>query len=250
LAAEIEEARPYLPLAREIHDEVERALEDGAAGADVLVDAVEAVPDRERRAVALAVFRQLPAEQQWMILERAFTDGELRDALAGERARVVERHARRARLAELTGPHGDALDTSALEDGDRLELGLFRERHVHDAIPLGSRSTACARRLVLSSIGADGALRVIEDVFNPSGGYYVTEEYDVDTWSDERLPANAIVRIGAISADVDGSSFSAVLHLGARVDVKSGGDPAAVGRLHLGYAMVGDVDVFAKGEVG
>ena len=136
-----------------------------------------------------------------------------------------------------------------LNDGDRLVLGLFRERDVHDAIPLGSRSTACARRLVLSSM-ADGALRVIEDVFNPAGGYYVTEEYDVDTWSDERLPANAIVRIGAISADVDGSSFSPVLHLGARVDVKSGGDPAAVGRLHLGYAMVGDVDVFAKGEVG
>ena len=247
LAAEIEEARPYLPLAREIHDEVHRALENGAADADTLADAVEAVPERERRAVALAVFHQLPAEQQWEILERAFAGDELRAALAGERALLLERHERRTRLAELAGPNGGALDTSALRDGARLVLGLFRERDVRDAIPLGPKSTACARRLVLQLAGTDGALRVIEDVFNPSGGYYVTEEYDVDNWSAERLPAHAIVRVGAITAEGGRSSFSPVLHLGARVDVECGGTPAA-GRLHLGYAMVEDVDVFAKGE--
>src|SRR4051812_27953731 len=153
LEAEIEDARPYLALAREIHDEVHRAIEDDATDADALVDAMDAVPERERRAVALAVFRQLPAEQQWAILERVFDDVELRDAVAGERAELIERHERRVRLSALTGPHGEALDTSALLDGERVVLGLFRERDVRDAIPLGPQSTACARRLVLLRAG-------------------------------------------------------------------------------------------------
>ena len=249
LEAELGEARPYLDLAREIHAEIERIARDPGADTDALVDAVGAIPARERRAVALTVFQQLPQERQWEILERVVPDTELRDALETVRRDLVERHQHRSLYITLVidARAANALDTRGVPDGVPLALGLFRERDVRNAIDLGQRSTACARRLVLVPAGPRGALRVIEDVFNPAGGYFVTEEYDVDTWSADRLPAHAIVRVGAITTSAEGASFAPTLHLGARVDVERDGRPVE-GRLHLGYVMVGDVDVFAKGD--
>jgi hypothetical protein len=244
LEAEIDELRPYLELAREIRAEVDRVAADPSA--DALADAIDAVPVRERRAVALAVFRQLPLDAQWAVLERAFQDdGELRELLAGERDRAAERLSRDARRSALVS--GSSFDTRAVLPGEQLTLGLFRERDVRDAVALGHRSTTCARRLVLASAAAEGLLRVIEDVFNPSGGYFVTDDYDRDTWAAiDRLPPHAIVRVGAITSSPDGSSFDPVLHLGARLDVERDGT-AVEGRLHVGFVMVGDVDVFAEG---
>src|SRR4051794_13911479 len=85
LEAEIERARPYLALAHEIRAEVDRVAEQADGNIDVLVDAIDAIPTRERHAVALAVFRQLPADRRWDVLERVFGDDELMAALAVER---------------------------------------------------------------------------------------------------------------------------------------------------------------------
>ena len=232
----MDDMRPYLDLAREIRAEVDRVADDPSAAA--LVEAVDAIPTRERRAVALAAFRQLPRERQWEILERVFSDDDLRDALDGERAALLRRAKARTNAA---------FDTRAIVPGEQLALGLYRERDVRDAVAVGHRSTTCARRLVLASAGDDGLLRVIEDVFNPSGGYFVTDEYDRDTWAAaDRLPPHAIVRVGSLTTSPDGGSFEPVVHLGARLDVERDGTPVA-GRLHLGYVMVEDVDVFAEG---
>lgn len=238
LEAEIERARPYLALAHEIRAEVDRVAEQADGNIDVLVDAIDAIPTRERHAVALAVFRQLPADRRWDVLERVFGDGELMAALAVERAALV-------RIAQARATN--ALDTRDVPVGEQVTLGLFRERDVRDAIALGQRSGTCARRLVCSATGNDGALRVIEDVFNPSGGYFVTEDYDLDTWSSaDRLPPHAIVRAGSITMSAAGATFAPVLHIGGRVDFDRDG-AAVEGRLHLGYVMVGDDDVFAEG---
>jgi hypothetical protein len=70
LEAEIQDARPFVPLAREIHEEVARAAAGGST-AESLVDAIEAVPRRERRLIALAVLDRLPSDRQWAIIERA-----------------------------------------------------------------------------------------------------------------------------------------------------------------------------------
>src|SRR5436190_5263828 len=69
LEAEIEEARPYLALAREINAEVQRVGAEGAGG-DTLVDAIEAIPVRARAGIVRAVFDQLAPERQWAVLER------------------------------------------------------------------------------------------------------------------------------------------------------------------------------------
>jgi len=236
LEAEIEDVRPYLALAREIQAEVRRIADDGA-DTGTLAAAVEAIPERERRDVALAVFRRLDLERQWEILEKVFDDAEHRAVLERERTAILVRSQWRS---------AQAFDTRDLDADATLTLGLFREADVRAAIALGHRSTACARRLVLVRAGDGGELRVIEDVFNPAGGYFVTDEYDHDTWDRDRLPSHAIVRAGSITATPAGSSFTPVLHIGGRADFERDGH-VSEGRLHLGYVMVGGVDVFAKG---
>jgi hypothetical protein len=236
LEAELEDVRPYLALAREIHAEVQRIARDGA-DTETLAAAVDAIPAQERLDAAREVFRRLDVERQWEILEKVFDDDELRSALESERKAILVRsHWRSAQ----------AFDTRDLDDDATLTLGLFREADVRAAIAQGHRSTTCARRLVLVRGGDGGALRVIEDVFNPAGGYFVTDEYDHDTWDRDRLPAHAIVRAGSITATSAGASFTPVLHIGGRVDFERDGR-ADEGRLHLGYVMVGGDDVFAKG---
>lgn len=236
LEAELEDARPYLALAREIQAEVRRIADDGA-DTETLAAAVACIPERERRDVALAVFRRLDVERQWEILDKVFDDDQLREVLERERTAIVVRSQWRS---------AQAFDTRYLDADATLTLGLFRESDVRAAMTLGHRSSTCARRLVLVRAGDGGELRVIEDVFNPAGGYFVTDEYDHDTWDRDRLSPHAIVRAGSITATPAGSSFTPVLHIGGRADFELDRQ-VHEGRLHLGYVMVGDVDVFAKG---
>ncbi|MGI9029755.1 MAG: hypothetical protein ACR2HP_07185 [Ilumatobacteraceae bacterium] len=135
------------------------------------------------------------------------------------------------------------VDTRLLPDGEHLTLGLFREEDVRLALPRGRSSSTCARRLVLRATADPGVLQVLEDVFNPAGGLFVTPDYDQRTWRDERLPPHSLARLGSVR----GRDFEPVIHPGGRVDVQDVQPVAGTlrpGRLHAGYATVGDDELF------
>jgi hypothetical protein len=250
LEAELEEARPFLDLAREIGEAVRRAAADGAAGPETLVEAIDAIPRRERDRLALAVFDRLPADAQWSILERVYGDEAIRDLLEAEHERCRARALRSAATRQLVNRARaeSRFDTREAPAGATVTLGLFREPDVRVATGRGRRSTACARRVVLRAIDPGGRFMVIEDVFNPDGGYFVTAQYDEDTWRiNDRLPAHAVTRVGSIVEAGAGPSFEPVLYLGGRVDLERDGR-TIVGRLHLGYMMIGEEDVFSEEE--
>ena len=130
-----------------------------------------------------------------------------------------------------------------MPEGEEVVIGLFREADVRSATTRGRLSDTCARTLVLRG-DAPPRLRVIEDVFNPRGGLFVTREYDEATWQGDRFPAHATVMVGAATEGPDGPSFDPVLYLGGRADFRT--DAGIVrGHLHVGFVMLGDIDVFA-----
>jgi hypothetical protein len=93
---------------------------------------------------------------------------------------------------------------------------------------------------VLRATDDPGVFGVVEDVFNPRGGYFVTAQYDEQTWrTNDRFEGHTVVRAGAINA----TGFEPVLYPGGRVDFETDGH-AREGRLHLGFAMLGDYDLF------
>ena len=245
LREELEESRPYLGLAREIHDEVQRIAADPATGVELLGEAFDRWPREARLRAAERAFDELPAERRWEILAELFDDAELRAALASERDHQLldtRRTLVRSALAHAVRER-KALDTRDVPADEELTVGLFREVDVRAALAQGSASTACARRLVLRGTGDDGTLRVIEDVFNPARGLFVTADYDERVWSDERLTPHSLIRIGSL----DGSTFVPVVYPGGRVDVEAPGTGTPRrGRLHAGYATVGDVPLFME----
>jgi hypothetical protein len=247
--AEIEAARPYLELAREIQAEVARIAADPSAGSELLVELIDNAPREERMKLARRIFSELPAERQWAVIEHVYGDEEIREYLGAERsAHLARARAAAARLELVERARAEGrLDTRDVPAGEQLTLGLFREREARAAVSRGHSSSTCARRLVLRAVG-DGTFQVIEDVFNPDGGYFVTAEYSEDTWrTADRLPGHVVVRIGSIveRGTATGPTFEPVLYPGGRVDFELG-DQAAKGRLHLGFGMLGDVGIFAN----
>ena len=224
-------------------DDVDRYLADDADDLDSLAQAIGSIPERERAAIARSVFERLPSEQQWSVLDRAFSDEEMRRYLAEEHA---ERLAALRRSSETLGfaraaAESGRLDVTDLPPGMTLTIGLFRPVDVGAALERGASSAVCARRVELRASDDPGRLRVIDDQFNPGRALFVTAEYDDAVWRSERLASHSTVRVGS-SSDGDGT-FEPVLYLGARVDTEVGGELRR-GRLHLGYALVGDRDVF------
>ena len=145
---------------------------------------------------------------------------------------------RRAALVEdVVARH--VLDTRLIPAGEQLSLGLFRESDVRVALRSGPQSTNCARRLVLQATGDQGSLHVVADVFNPFNGLFVTPDYDERTWRAERVEPHADVRIGATT---DGR-FEPLVYPGGRLDVELAG-AVRPGRLHVGWACVGDHNLF------
>ena len=247
LAAEIEEARPYLGLAREISAEVSRIAADPSGHCDLLVELIEEMPHNERMKLAQRIFDELPSDRQWAIIDQVYGDREIETYLHAQRSTFVAE----ARAGERWRVVGHArsdqrLDTRDVPAGKLLTLGLFLERDARAAVARGHTSSTCARRLVLRARG-DGTFQVIEDVFNPGGGYIVTAEYSQETWrSSERLPSHTIVRVGSTIEGATGAEvlFEPIVYPGGRIDLEVAGQPTR-GRLHLGFAMLGDLGIFA-----
>ena len=245
--SEVDDAAPLLELAREIQAEVARIAADPSAHGELLVELMDRIPQDERMELARAIFDRLPPERQWAIIEDVYGDEEISDYLEVERSvRLAEASrggerldlARRARVERR-------LDTRDVARNEVLTLGLFREPEARAAVSRGHASSTCARRLGLTCTGG-GTFQVIEDVFNPSGGYFVTAEYSEETWrTEDRLPGHAVVRIGSIVEGEGGPSFDPVVYPGGRVDFETGGRPVR-GRLHLGFAMLSDIDIFVR----
>jgi hypothetical protein len=220
-------------------------LADDGGDIAAISELIEGYPAAERQRVVRELFAHLPADAQWSVLERVFGDQEIARYLAAERAERVARLARSeaAREAAHVARAERRLDLATLSPGVDVSVGLFRERDVRAALARGQAATTCARRLVLRSTDGGGLL-VLEDVFNPRGGYFVTREYDDSTWRDERLPPHGIVRIGSAGQASD-DGFAPVLYPGGRADVEVGGE-VREGRLHVGYVLLDEVDVFTS----
>lgn len=236
-----DDLEPYLALAREIRRDVERIVADDEAAIASVAEVIDRYPEAERERVVRAVFDRLEPADQWEILARAFDDDELRRFLADEHAAATERAQRegaRHALLERCRAAGE-IDVRWLPAGTTVALGLFREQDVAAAVRRGGASTTTARRLVLRSAG-DGWARVVEDVFDPDRGYFLTTDYDHAAWQAERLESHARVQVGSL---LEGGRFEPVLVPGARLDVVTDAAPMR-GRLHLGFAMLADDDVF------
>ncbi|HEX7132920.1 MAG TPA: hypothetical protein VF228_10105 [Iamia sp.] len=242
---ELEGLRPYLELAREIRAEVERVATGAPDAAADLGAAFEAVPRRERERVARAVFARLEPDEQWAVLAQVFDDDEIRTYLdEAHQARLDELERRRtdldqARVARAAG----RIELDALPPGVELTLGLFRLADVPAALPRGRRSTVCARQIVVRTTTA-GVVHVLQDVFNPQRGFFVTPDYDEAVWATERLASHDRVRLGSSPSGVPDDAIEPALYPGGRVDVEVDGT-LRPGRLHLGFALIGGEDVFA-----
>lgn len=243
--AELEAARPFLELARQIRERVDAAAGDDTVDAASLVEAIEAVPRDERQRIARATFDRLGPEEQWVVLERAFGDDEIRTYLAIEHDARLD-HVRRAAVTHalvLTSRETRALDLTALPSEAELTLGLFLARDARAAVAHGRTSSTCARQLVLRATDEPGLLHVVEDRFNPRHGLFVTPDYDEAIWARTRLDDHARARIGSRIDGPDGP-LEPTLYPAGRVDVDHG-DDVSEGPLHLGFAVMGDEDVFA-----
>lgn len=242
--AELEAVRPYLDLAREIRVQVDRASADDGADAAALVAAVEAVPTRERQRIGRATFDRLSPEAQWAVLERVYGDDEIREYLAAEHAARVDQVRRTAdrHAVALAARAAARLDLDALPEAEELTLGLYVPDSVRSAIARGRAATGCARQLVLRTTAEPGVLRVVQDLYDPHHGFFVTAEYDKATWATERVDSHSRVRVGSL--DQHDGVLEPALYPGGRVDVERAGR-VLEGRLHLGFAVLGDEDLFA-----
>lgn len=239
-----DDLEPYLALAREIRREVDRVVADDDATLATVAELIDRYPDVERGRIARAVFDRLDPLDQWAVLADLFDDDELRRHLASEHAARAEAAARATARHELVRRCRAAgeIDVRWLPPGTLLTLGLFREPEVAAAVRKGSGSTSTARRLVLR-VDQDGWARVVEDVFDPDRGYFVTGDYDQAAWQRERLASHARVQVGSLlGGDAEGDGFEPVVVPGARVDVRTEGGQIP-GRLHLGFAMLAEDDV-------
>lgn len=234
-------------LAREIQAEVAQVGAE-VGGGDALVEALDAVPRRELAKIARQVFDRLPVDRQWAVIDKVFDDDEMRSALADVRQERLDRLERRRFARSLVGKATQVarVDLRHLGAGSPVTVGLCTERDAGDAVARGHLYASCARRIDARH-EADGLLRVIRDLFNPLGGYFVTRSYDEAAWNAERLPAHALIRIGSVTQTPRRPAFEPVLYAGGRADFEVDGR-LVVGRLHVGYLMVEDVDLFIEGN--
>ena len=242
----LEATRALVELAREIQAGVAQVGAE-VGGGDALVEALNAVPRRELAKIARQVFDRLPLDRQWAVIERVFDDDEMRSALVDVRQdRLARLERRRFARALVEGAQVARVDLRRLAAASPVTVGLCTERDAGDAVARGHLYASCARRIDARH-ETDGLLRVVRDLFNPLGGYFVTRSYDEATWSDERLAAHTLVRIGSVTRSPGRPAFEPVLYAGGRADFEIDGRLVA-GRLHVGYLTVEDVDLFVEGD--
>lgn len=240
---ELESLRPYLGLAREIRDAVERFVQDDAATADSLGAALGSIPEREMAQVADSVFAQLSPSEQWAVLGSAIGDDRLQALVAqAHDARIADLRRRAAAQAIVDTARADGeLDLRRIAPGTEVTLRLFRPEDVAAVLGRGSHSDVCARELLLVATSVPGRFRVLADRFNPRRGLFVTAAYDEAVWATERLHGHTEARIGSLGAD---GSVHPVVRPGTRLDIEVD-DEVREGRLHVGALVVEDRDVFA-----
>jgi hypothetical protein len=244
-ADELAALRPFLGLAREIKAEVDRLVADDGVTARELEAGLDALPAEARARVTREAFARLAPDQQWNVILAAFGDDEVKAHLAAEHEahraeaarNVVAKEVARAARATLR------LDTSALPAGHDLVVGLFRPVDVHAGLTRGIVSEVCARQLVLRTTDEPGRFQVLDDLFNPRHGFFVSGAYDQTTWKRERLLGHQRVELGSMVDDAGTSRFELALYPGGRVDARVDGD-VRLGTLLLGFATFGDEDVF------
>lgn len=232
-------------LAQRIRDEVDRFVGDEGALADGLDRVIDHLRLEERSRVVLAAFDGLGPDERVRLLRDVLGDAAVGELLAGE---LQHRYARRrsddaARDQIRRAVHGESIDLTALDEGTRLDLGLYRIDDVDHGVARGSGSEVCARRVELRATRDPGVLRVVRDTYNPRGGLAVTPAYDRSVWESERLDAHLAVEPGSLEAGHVEDGFTGSLHRRARVDVRIGGR-VRIGRLHLGDATVGGLDAW------
>jgi hypothetical protein len=247
---------PVLGLAREIRRHAEHLVEDDLADPEAFARAIAALPVRERERLLMETFGRLSPDTQWAIIEHAFGDDEIRTYLQAERDRRLSSLARDAALSDVVVAARSAgrLRTESAPEGAELTVGLFRESQVRAALARGRHAANCARRIVARHEGG-GVFRVLDDVFNPYSGYFVTAEYDHRNWEHERLEPHVLVTFGSAlssaSSTVDGgvgsssTSFAPEIYRGGRFDVQVEGT-VRPGTLHVGFLLLGDLDVFGE----
>lgn len=242
-ADELESLRPFLGLAREIRDAVERFVEDDDATADALGAALGSIPERELADVASSVFAQLSPAEQWAVLGRAVGDDRLQSLVAlAHDARLAELRRRAAAQAIASAARADGeLDVGRISEGAEVTVRLFRAEDVASVLGRGRLSDVCARELLLVATATPGRFRVLADRFNPRRGLFVTAAYDGSVWESERLHGHTEVRIGSLGPD---GVVHGVVRPGTRLDVEVDGH-AVEGRLHVGALLIDDEDVFA-----
>ena len=235
---------PLTDLAQEIRRAVDRFVDDDAADPASLAAALDALPRQELAAIARVAFDRLEPLQQWAVLERVLGDRGAVDALSTDQRDRLGSMRRAATAAHVVADvvDDDVIDLSRLPAGIELVIGLFRPADVRAASGRGRLSDVCARQLVVLATSTPGTFRVVDDVFNPRGGLFVSAEYDMSVWSAERLDSNSSARLGSL-AGADADSLEPVLRRGARVDVVAG-ERTLPGRLRLGWAAIDDVDAF------
>ncbi|UDY35683.1 hypothetical protein [Dermatobacter hominis] len=235
---------PLSELAQEIRRAVDRFVTDDAADPASLAAALDALPRQELAAIARVAFDRLEPLQQWAVLERVLGERGAVDALAVDQRDRLGSLRREAAAAHVVAEavEDDVIDLTALPAGVELSIGLFRPGDVRAASGRGRLSDVCARQLVVLATSTPGTFRVVDDVFNPRGGLFVSAEYDLSVWSSERLDSHSAARLGSL-AGADADSLEPVLRRGARVDVVAA-ERTMPGRLRLGWATVDDVDAF------
>ena len=245
ICAVTESDEPVLRLAREIRRHAEQLVADDLGDPETFAQVIAALPEQERERMLLDTFRRLSPDTQWSIIEHAFGDEQIRAHLRAERdARLalVTRNAARSEVVMAARAAGK-LETSTVATGDELTVGLFRESQARAAVARGKQAANCARRVVLVH-EAGTVYRVLEDVFNPFSGYFVTPEYDHQTWERERLEPHCLVEVGSAET-APAAVFEPVLFRGGRFDVKVA-DTIRAGKLHVGFLLLGDMDVFGE----
>ena len=158
--AEIEAARPYLELAREIQAEVARIAADPAAEQ-------RAARRAHRQRAAGGTDEAGPADLQRAPARAAVGRSSSTSTATRRSASTSAPSGRRtsprpapaaARLDLVARARAEGrLDTRDVPAGEQLTLGLFREHESRAAVSRGHASSTCARRLVLRAVG-DGTL--------------------------------------------------------------------------------------------